>query len=375
MTGRRMMFREGRFGLAEAISLTSLIMFNKIFYTSASIIVEALGTAAWYGTIISCLTSIVFFLLIYVLMKRFPGMDLVQVFEAVLGKIIGKAVALVFCAYFIFYAASNLREFVEMIKAYNLPYTPPSYILGTFLAVTALLAYLGLEAIARLSYINIFPVIGGLLLILILAYQFYDPHYLTPVLGYGIEKTLITGFLRSSAYDEVIVLAFIIKSIPGLKNFKKAGLASLALTGFVFVASLLCYLMAFQYSAGRENLSGLFQLSKTIYFGRFFQRVESIFLFIWVISSLIAVSVAFYIGLGIYCKVFRINDRRPVILPLIFSTFTVAILPENISYIIEVNITLIRQYSMVLIYLVPTLVLLISVILRKKGGKAAGEKG
>ncbi len=368
------MNKEGTFGTYEAVCLVSMIIIVKIFYTSITVIVNIEGTSGWYGTIISCITSMFLFSLLYMLMKRFPGMDITQICEAILGKIIGKAFTLIFSAYVLYYAASNLREFIEMIKTYNLPYTPPSILICAFIAVCIIIAYFGLEDIARVSGILFAPVMICIIIILLLAIPYYDLDYIKPYLGYGLKKTIITGMLRSSAYSEVFILTIIINSIHGLKAFKKVGIISLLIAGVTFSTNILCYVMAFLYSSGSENLSGLFELSRAIYFNRYIQRVESIFLFAWVIASLLAVSVAFYISINLYTKAFRISNHRPIIFPFSFLLFMVALIPQNISEVIHIHIHLLRQYSSFLIFLVPILLLIIAVIFRKRGDVANAEK-
>lgn len=361
------MVKQGTFGAYEATCMVLVLMITKIFYTSFSIIVEIEGTAAWYGTLISCLVSLFFFYLLYLLMKRFPGHNITQIFEIVLGKIAGKAVTLIFSAYILYYSAANLREFIEMIKTYNLPYTPPSILIFGFIAVAAILAYYGLEGLARTTGILFIPVILGVILILVLASPLYDIDYIKPYLGYGIKETLIASFLRSSSYEEFFSLAIMINSLHGLKAFKKIGTSCIIITGIIFSVNLLCYLMSFIYSLGIENLSGLFQMSRLIYFSRYVQRLESIFLFSWIIASLLSVSISFYISISVYNSAFEINDHRPVIYPFAFLLFMLTLLPQNISEVIQINFRIIRQYSMFFVYFVPVIVLIIAVITRKRG--------
>lgn len=261
-----------------------------------------------------------------------------------------------------------------MIKAYNLPYTPPSLILFAFLLAVIVLSYIGIDGIARLSLLAFFSILVGFIAILIFAYPVYDVNYLFPLGGYGIGTTLYQGLLRSSAYDEVVILAIIINSVHGLKNFKKAGVISLVLSGAIISISVLCDIMAFAYTQGSENLSDLFQLSRIIYFNRFFQRIDSLFLFIWVIASIITVSTAFYISISVYCKAFRINNHRPLLLPCAFLTFMVTLLPENLSETVERNILYIMEYSIFVVYLIPILVLIVSLVLGRKGEKEKVEK-
>ncbi|MDP4089181.1 MAG: endospore germination permease [Bacillota bacterium] len=360
------MNKGGKFSVYEGVLLTTMIIVPKILYTSTPVVVKQLGTAAWYGTLISCLAAFIFFLLVCMLMARFPGKNIVKVFEAVLGKVLGKISGIIFSGYILYYAASNLREFLEMIKVYNLPDTPPSIILIAFIAVSTLIAYKGIESIVRISCINFYPIMLGLFIILVLAYPYYDPDYLKPYYGYGLKGTLYVGFLRSSAYQEVMILPIIIASIHSIKDFTKIGLISIVISGFVFSISFLCYVMAYQYTMGKENLSGIFQLSRVIYYSRYFQRVESIFLFTWVISSLLTVSTAFYSSIRVYCQSFNIKNHRPILIPFALLMYVIALQPKNISELIEVNLRFVRQYSLILIFGLPVLVLLIAIIFGKK---------
>ena len=368
------MIKEGKLGLSEAICLVTLVTVTKMFYTSIRVVIELTATAAWYSTFISAIDALIAFFIIYLLMKRFQGYDLVEIFEKVTGKIIGRILSLVFCTYFIYYAGSNLREFLEMIKAYNLPYTPPSLILFAFILSVIVLAYLGLETIARVSRPSFFIVMFGVISIMILASTNYNIDRLFPLGGYGIQETLYHGFFRGSAYDEVIILTFIANSMNGIRDFKKAGFISLILTAIGFSSTMLCAIIAFEYPAGGENLSSLFQLSRIINLSRFLQRLESLFLFIWVIASLITVATSFFIALSIYCKTFKIDNHKPLLLPCGFLTFMIAILPESLSELTEMNIVFIRQYSMFFVFGIPILVFFLSLLLGKKGGKLKNEK-
>lgn len=356
-----------KFGIHEIIALTSIGMIAKILYTSSSVAVKAVGTAAWYMTIISCSTTIIFFILICKLMERFPGKDIIEIYEIVFGQFLGKLIGVIFSSFLVFYSSSSIREFVEMIKSYNLPDTPPSIITVIFLMVIAFMSYKGIENLARFSYIIFYPIMLGICLILILALPYYKPAYLKPYFGYGLWKTVYTGFFRSSAYQEIAMLYIIIKSIHGLKDFKKAGLIVIILSGIVISVTLLCYVMAFGYAAGAENVSGIFQLSRIIYYNRYFQEIESIFLFVWVLASIQNCSISLYFSIEMYCKTFNIKEYRNLILPFCFLTFMASLIPSNFLQVVDINMFIIRQYSFPLTFVLPVVALIISIIFKKGG--------
>lgn len=361
---------EGKIGTFEAICLTTLILTNKVFFISIAFIVQKTGTAAWYATLVSCTVVLIPFFLLYLLLRRFPGKDITQVYESVLGKVVGKAVVFIFCIMAIFYSGSNLREFVEMIKVYNLPTTPTSLIMSSFLLVAVIISSYGFECIARICAVCFIPIAAGLILILLLASPEYNFNHLKPVGGYGVDVTLLNSFLRSSAYMEFTVLTIVTSAIGGHRNYKKIGIISILLSGVILSASIICYLMAFGYSTCNENISGMFELSRSIYFNRFFQRVESVFLFIWVFSSVITTTVTFYIGVLIYCKAFSIKNHRPLLLPFAILTFIVAILPRSMQEIAQINVVFLRQYSVFVLTTPSIIALIISLIFKKKGKNA-----
>jgi len=364
------MIKEGHFGFYETLSLMTIVLITKIFYTSPMIIIKSLGTAAWYGTLISCAAALLFFFVLTKLMQRFPQQDLYQIYEEVTGKIIGKIFILLFSLYLLYYASINLREFVAILKVYSMPFSPPSLLIFAFLLIVVAMAYVGLEGIARVSYVFFFPIMGSLLVLLLLAIPSYDFNYLQPLFGHGLRKTVEVGLTRSSAYNEIVFLAVFIRSIHGITLFKKVGLYSLILTGVTFSVCLACILAAFQYTVGSEHLSGMYQLSRVIYFSRFFQRIEAIFLFIWVISSVINVSLAFYLSLSAYCRAFQLENHRPLIIPFGILTFMIAFFPKHIADIIEIHVKFVRSYSSFILILIPVMVWVIALIRGKKGGKA-----
>jgi spore germination protein KB len=357
---------EGKIGIFEATCFTSLVMVNKIFFTSVGGIVYQTGTAAWYTTLLSCLVTLVFFIFIYLLLKRFPDKDIVRIYETVLGKLLGSIFTLFICGFFVFNAGSTLREFVEMIKVYNLPSTPISIIMITFLSVSMIISYFGLQTLGRICALCFIPTLIGLGLILLLAAPSYDTNLLKPYGGYGAAINIEYGFMRSSAYFEFILLGFAINAAGGYKTYKKIGISSIIIAGTVFTISLLCYLMTFGYTVGGENISGIFELSRSIFFNRFLQRVESIFLFIWVISSVISTTASYYFSLLIYSKVFTIKDHKPLLIPFAILVFVVAILPDSMQVVSQFNIVILRQYSMFVIY-IPAILVLIAILFKKKG--------
>lgn len=367
------MIKEGKVGPQGALAISIILLVTKVFFTNPSSVIRDAGTAGWYVVLISVTVSMILFEFVCILLKRFPDKVLSEIFERVWGRFIGKIFSLIFIAYFIFYAGSSLREFVEMIKTYNLPYTPPSVIVSTFLLAVAAISYLGLEALSRVSHIGFWFVLGSLAIILILDYPLYKIGSIYPLGGNGFKQSFNLGIIHNSAYNEVVLLAFLVNSFNGLKYFKKSAMRGFIISGIAISSVVLFSIMAFEFPMAGEQFSTLFELSRGIYFGRFFQRLESIFLIVWVTTSVLLVTTFFYASISIFCRSFKINDHKPLILPFVFLVYDVALLPENISEVINFSRNFQKISSSWIMYGIPIITLAASFLFRKKGERDEKE--
>ena len=361
------MIEEGKFGVREAVCLVTIAMCNKIFSTTPGYVTRTIGTTGWYMTLISCAVAVAFFTFIYLLLKRFPGKNVVEIYDASLGRVGGFIFSFLLMVSFLSSVGIYTREFAEGMKVYALPVTPEGVIIGTLIFTAMVAAFLGLETIARAAKLALYPALLGYLLILIFASRYFELHNLFPILGYGLDKTVITGILRASAYDEVIILAVFAGSLQGIEHIKKAGFISLLLSGFIISLGLLCFSLVFEYTYIQEITIVAYILTRNLKYGFFFQRLDPIFLLLWIITTSIYISILFYSTVSIYCKLFRLQDARPVIIPMAVLAFSAAIFPKDFSSVLSVYIEGIRTYGNITFFVMPLIALIVAVIRKKKG--------
>jgi spore germination protein KB len=260
-----------------------------------------------------------------------------------------------------------LREFFEILKSFVFPNTPISVLNGTMIIIVAVAVFLGLETIARAAKLAAFIALFGYLLLLALSSQNYKLSNLFPILGYGIGNTIIEGVTRSSAYSDVIVLAVFAGSLQGVKHIKRAGYLSLILSGLLVSIGIFCMSLIFPYYTFQEQTAPLYTLATMIKYGTFFQRLDPAFLFLWIIVTIISSSVVFYCSVSSYCKTFRLQDRRPVILSMAVLLFAVTMIPEDLPSVIAEYIELLRTLPIFLFYVLPLAALLTAIWRKKKG--------
>ncbi len=359
------MNKEGKFGYHEAISLMVITIVMKVFFTGPAIIMSTVGTAGWYMNILSMLVAILGFMILLSLLKRFNNKNIMQISDLVLGKPVGSIMLITLAAQILLVSSINTREYIEVMKVYVMPESPPSFLMVLLSISVAVLSFMGLETIARYSKFIIYILSAGYILVILLSTQNFVPRQLYPVLGYGLDKTIITGLQRCSVYGDIAILGIIASSLQGYREIKKIGLWSILISGIVFSTSLLAYSLVFPYTVGQEITSPMYEMASLIDYGGFLQRMEPIFLFLWNFGSFIEITLTFYAALMVFCHVFRIEDKRPVILPMLTILYCLNLIPRGISEVISVNINRLRTWGGVLFF-TPSIILLVVALIRKK---------
>jgi len=358
---------EGKFGTQEAVWLTVCTIVAKVFFTSPSLVTSILGTSGWYMTLISAAVAAGGFWLTVKLLNRFPNMSLSEVYMRSLGRVAGFAFSLILGIYLLFVASLNIGEFQEVLRVYVFPNTPNGVIILIFAGSVLLMSLLGLESIARISKIIAFFTVAGFLAVLILSVENYEVSNLFPILGYGLDKTIINGVLRCSVYGDVIILAIFAKSLQGIQYVKRAGFIALLLSALLIFLCLLAFALCFPYYVSKEITSAMYEIATIIDYGRFVQRIEPVFLFIWVTTSMLASTTLFYSFVRLYCDAFRIYDWKPIAVAGSVILFALSLMHRDISEIAFAGVQLTRMIGIIPMFIMPVIALFIAVI-RKKGG-------
>ncbi len=136
----------------------------------------------------------------------------------------------------------------------------------------------------------------------------------------------------------------------------------------IIALGLLAELLMFSYTTGQENAAPLYALARVIKFGNFLTRLDALFLLCgaWRRSS--PSPSFFYASVSMFCKAFRLPDKRPVIVPMTLILFALAMAPRDFSTIVYGFIEGLRRYNWAVYFGLPAIALLTAAVRKKKGG-------
>lgn len=357
-------------GKWEAIAIILNMLCVKIILNFPRNMAEVAGTAGWLVAIYISMLAFVAFYIIQRLYKKFEGLDLLDLGEHAAGGIGRIAVGLIVIATLIFSVSLYLRVFVEDMKVVALTVSPISYVASFFIICMAIGAYLGIEAIARYHALAIPVIIAGYIIIISGVTPYVDLSNIFPILGNGAKALLVDGSMKSGVYMEFIILFLLIPFIKNNKTMKSVGFISLGTTAFFIVLATFIYLTVIPMPDALERILPMFHLSRLINIGRFFQRIDAIFVLIWATAGLMYTTTGLYFIAYIFKKTFRLKHYRPLILPFCVILYTLSLVPDSLLQASYLDLQITRVWGWIPTFAMTILLLVIARFIKRKQVKS-----
>lgn len=354
-------------GKWEAVCVLLNTINIQIFLNLPRYISETGGTAGWILAIYIFAATTLIFSVVLITFRRFPRMDIVDIANQTTGRIGQIIVGLSFSLLSFIAAAIVLREFSENIKTISLTVSPLSYTMMFFLLGMIIAAFVGFEIIIRFQGFAIPIIAVGYFFIIMAVSPLIRVDNLAPILGNGLPKIFGEGFLKISLFIGISISYWLPPFLKTYSNFRSVCYWSLSLSGFFVLLAVVTYSSIIPYPTATESLMPIYDLSRLINQGRFFQRIEALFLSIWILSAFLYLSSCFYCSIYGFRRAFSLPYTRPLIIPFSILVYNAAFLPSNIITAIELDKLYLRTFGFLPAFGIPIILLIIS-WLRKKGG-------
>ena len=362
-----MSYHTGKMGVAAGISLVFLITFPYIFLTTPAQTVAIGAGLAWLIPLISGGPPIVMILGMLYAMKMFPG-DLYTVCRKLIGRVGAWAVAVYYITMFFFDGVLLLRQFAENTLLTALPSIEFSLVIAIYIAVAGLLCYAGIEAIVRANYIIMPFGIFGLTLVLLLLAPFYNIYNILPWQGTGLENVIPAGFLFAGAQVGIFALVILAPSFQDKRTVRTAAIFGVGMSAVLKSMTVLVFSLVFNTVVAKEKVLPFFEMARLVYLSRYLQRIEALFIILWVILGVMAIAINFYMGLYLITRLLKLPTMRPLIPITGIILAETAMIPPDITTVIVLDELIITTYFNVGVYVIPTMLIIAALLKKKKRG-------
>lgn len=356
---------------SEAISIVLGIFVAHTLVSIPRNLLETTKSATIINIIYVTIIALFITFILYKLIKNFPGSDIIDISEYLGGKTLKTFISIIFITYFVFSAGILLRNFCECLKIVYYPMTSLIFILLAFIVVVCIVLKYKFSSIAKVNLIIMPLAIISIIFLFFANIKHFTLTNIFPIFGDSLFNTFITGLGNLGAFGGISLLYFLPPLLKEPEKMKKVFISSIALGGLYLLICVSIILFMFVFLLHTNGIMPLYTAASYIEFGTFFQRLESVFLLIWILQMISYLTIISKIAISIFKKVTNIQNNTPMILVFGLLIFSVALIPKDyaVSKFIEDTV---YKYMMIGIVIILGISILILANLKKK--KKVGAK-
>lgn len=284
------MERNSCFGGWETGCVIANLLIYRIFTQVPLTFTRYAGPAAFLSALVSAGLGLILIWLLLEIIKRNSGRNLIDIAGMALGRFGRYVVFALIMVYALLSAIFTLQEFSELIKLIAFPKSPIWYV-KLFLIVAGLSgAFLGLRATVRVHRIFVPALIGITLLVVFSAMEYGTINNVFPILGKGTEGVLRGGISGTLLYSDIILILLLNPFRGDFRKLKRTTLGALAASLLVGITVVFALSFTFPYPSSEELHFPVYSLLKEVWYGRFFQRIDVVYMFFISVCSMLYLS-------------------------------------------------------------------------------------
>ena len=315
----------------------SAILFIYLFGASVLFIPEAMwaGKDSWLSTLIGSLLGLLVLAGWLKLVRLHPGKSPIQVIIKVLGPVFGYPIGFYLVLIFFVIGALIVQDLIILVETAVLRNTPPSVIRGSFILVAVYACYKGVESIGRLCELIVLPVTLLVLVVPILDAQHFDLSVLQPVLHIHWGGVL-TGTLNALVFpfaETLMPMMLYPYTTPDAKAERYYYLAY-AGVAILLIKRTLIGLMIFSPALVEHMTLHFYSVFRRVALGQFFDRIEGLFLGLWLFGLLLKMTITLYITALALAQLTGVRRLQNLWLPLAGLTFVLSAImfPDTMEF-------------------------------------------
>ena len=152
-----------------------------------------------------------------------------------------------------------------------------------------------------------------------------------PIFGKSLDNTFISGITNLFTFGGISYIYFLPSKLKNPNRFSQISIISIVLSSLLILIVVSTILLMFNPILVSGPLFPLYTSVRYIEFGTFFQRLDSAFLLIKLISFFSFLGIFSNLVLDITKELTKISDSKPLIYPYVLMTWGVCILIDNYS--------------------------------------------
>lgn len=316
-----------------------------------------------------CLISIIAMiaiLLIIKLFKKFEGQDLLDIASFLGGKYLMILIGILYLAFMLLSPALLIRDFSESLKIIYFKNSPILYIILFFIIGSIIANKFNLKVIAKVNLMIIPVILFSIFIVLFANIRNFSPERLFPILGNGADRTFLKGLTNIYSFHVIGYLFFLPPFLNKKEDFKSISMISFFISSIYLILSIICLILSVSFILVSNEPLSLYLITRMIAFGKFIQRIDALFIFVWILSCLSYISISLFFVLYIFKKITKIHDYKPMVYCFGSLLLGLILIPRNISILNTITDSFYKYGIIFLVFIFSILILIFANMRRKR---------
>lgn len=353
----------------ETLAIIIVITINKLILNIPFYIIQSVGSGTLVNIIYIGLIDFIFLLLILKLMNKFENQDIIDIAEFLGGNILKTIIAFISIGLLFLASYITILDFSNVLhtiyfSSFDLIYILLYFIIGILIANLS-----GLKSIASAStFISFFAIIS-IIITFLNTQSSFDITKITPLFGLDFKTTFLSGLSNTFAIYSLVYIYFFKPLLKHPENFKKISIKSFIFSFIILLTTSLSMLTIFSSTLNIEPINSLFVLARQIEFGNFLQRIDALFIFIWIISIFSYLSFTIFLISKILKKLFNFENEKDLSYSLCSILLGLTLIPINIPTLHYIEKNIYKNSIIIFIFVIGFLVISLANLKSRKAKK------
>lgn len=353
----------------EIISIILLVMINKLILNVPYYIVNLTGSGSIVNIIYIGIIDFIFLLVIIKLLNKFGNLDLLDISEFLAGKRLKIITAFLSISLFMLVSFITLIDFSNVLHTIYFSNFDMTFILLVFIIGILIANLIGFKSIVRIATFIIPFAIISVIISFFSVFNSYDLEHLTPILGRNYYTTFGLGLTNTFAMYIIVYYYFLKPLLKNPEDFKKISIISYIISLAILLLTVTSMLTLFNTTTSSEPINSLFLLIRQIELGTFIQRVDSVFILLWILSIFTYLSFVVFIINRILKKILNVSNEKMLSFSTCSILFGLTLIPINVSKIHFIENTLYKYIILAFMFGFSFIILILASIKKLRSNK------
>lgn len=361
-------YGDDEIGSKEVFSLVSnMVIGFGVLTLPRSILMVTNSIDGWISICIGGAVTAFFVWVIAMLVTRFPKKGFFDITAAIINKPIANILTLAFAVYTMMFVCYETRGVASISRLYLFDRTPVEVICLVFLLVLIYGVSGSSIALIRVNLMFLPIVLSIALVVILMNIHYFDLNNLKPLFITDWKDTIKASKETIFSFLGFEILLFYNANINQPKKIVKSSLHGMLIPFALYLIVFFFVVGAFGVEVTKSTLFPMAELAKQVEItGGFFERFESIFFTIWVMTLFNTASLAFDVAILGLMSVFKKAKRMNLVLIVAPLMYLIIMQPQNYREIAAFG-EWISYSGLVLALFVPLMLLLTAKIRGVKG--------